>query len=97
MGIVVNYNSNSNETFEDNVKLLLERIELKLESNIETKVMYASFNANNELKDDEYSMTLDKSSRRKKKMTNPTRTCVPQELIARRNLASINCLILISY
>ena len=57
-------------------------------SEIETKVVAASFNANQELEDNGIAMALVKIMRRKKQVIKPTCACVPQTLLVGMKLAS---------
>ena len=62
MDTTTSCNSDSNETLEENINLLLENRELTSESEIETKVVSASFSANQELEDNDTAMTLDEKN-----------------------------------
>ena len=52
-------NNNSNELLEDNINILLENGEITLESEIEIKVVAASFSTHQEWEDDSNAISLD--------------------------------------
>ena len=82
MDITNSFNSNSNETLEDGINLLLENRKLTLQSEIETNVVDISFNANQLLEDNIVCVTLDEHHTQKEANDKPATACTLQILLA---------------